>query len=179
MSTIKFSADKFWCFKALGKIQWILTPSTYNLAFRRLKTFKTTTVTIRGKRQEGAARLSTVFHFYPTQEWRCAANNLPRPALLPRSYERDQQTAPIPWKRSPHSTDRNGTHARQVRELLPLVLAATYQTVPTFPSSYLLPTQATKNYFFKKLLVWFFFFWGGWGSSTFFFHKNKNGSVLL
>lgn len=168
MSTIKFSADKFWCFKALGKIQWILTPSTYNLAFRRLKTFKTTTVTIRGKRQEGAARLSTVFHFYPTQEWRCAANNLPRPALLPRSYERDQQTAPIPWKRSPHSTDRNGTHARQVRELLPLVLAATYQTVPTFPSSYLLPTQATKNYFFKKLLVWFFFL-GGVGELYFFF----------
>lgn len=59
-----------------------------------------------------------------------------------------------------------------MRELLPLVLAATYQTVPTFPSSDLLPTQATKNYFFKKLLGVFFL--GGWEEFYFLFLKDKN-----
>lgn len=90
-------------------------------------------------------------------EWWCAANDLPRPALLPRGHARDPQAAAVPRERGPGAPDRNGSHERQVRELLPLLLAATYQTVPKFISKVICFQHKLPKIIFLKNNSFFFF----------------------
>lgn len=124
-------------------------------------------MTGRGKRQEEADQFSVSFLCLLPSEWWCAANDLPRPALLPRRDARDPQAAAVPRERGPRAPDRNGSHARQVRELLPLVLAATYQTVPKFISNVIcFQHKLPKNIFLKKNSLFFL------SSIFFFFNKS-------
>lgn len=134
-----------------------LSPSEYNV-WGYLLTLEPPPVT--GQGAEGSRRLIRSLFSVSSSEWWCAANHLPRPALLPRGHARDPQAAPVPRERGPGAPDRNGSHAGQVRELLPLLLAATLPDCAyIYFNSYLLPTQATKNYFFKKKPFFFFKFY--------------------
>lgn len=146
----------------------LLSPSEYNV-WGYLLTLELPPVPGRGRRQQEADQVCVCSLCLLPSEWWCAANDLPRPALLPRGHARDPQAAAVPWERGPGAPDRNGSHARQVRELLPLLLAATLPDCAyIYFKNYLLSTQATKNYFFKKtfFLFWKFYFF-------FFFFKQK------
>lgn len=132
-------------------------------------TLKLAPVTGRGRRQEEADQFPmSPLCLPPPERWR-AANDLPRPALLPRSHARDPQAAAVPRERGPRPPHRDGAHARQVRHLLPLLLAATYQTVPTciskvtcfqhkLPKIIFLKEKLLFGFFFLKFYFLFFFF---------------------